>query len=195
MIPYGLGYWPLQLGSQQWPMVGCPPAGIMQSPQTLAEGSGADFQTSPVMTPPPGSEWFVRWSWQWWWWFMVLAMSHHGPLTGTPWGGPGGFCYSCGIMELVWPVGAEPVLPVRVNLSPPNWRVECPWEPLHPERRLVAPSPIKAPTWSLPNGGACWGPAIGPFPPSAEGPSCRWWSSAAVQASSLNCQTMVLEVA
>ena len=90
------------------------PTGVIQSLQTLGEGYGAGFLNPPTAAPPPGLEWFLKSSGQWWW-FIALAVSHHQPLTGTPWGGPIGFCYDCSLAELVLPVGPKPVLLVRVK--------------------------------------------------------------------------------
>ena len=118
---------------------------------------------------------------------VVLVISCHRSSIRSLLSEPGSFCYGCSLTELA--------LPIRVNWSPTNWRAELPWELPHWWKWPAVPSPTRPLSHSLPDSEAHWGSAVGPFPPSIEGLLCRWGSSVVAQASSLDCQSMGLEVA
>ena len=121
---------PLQLGSQQWPTVGCPPCRVCAISANLGRGVGgwlSDF------TGCGTTSWVRVVCEEVWAEVVVSSTGHFLPWAANrdPLGGPSSFHYSCCLTELVLLVRAELVLPVGANWSPPNWREGLPWEPLH----------------------------------------------------------------
>ena len=66
-------------------MADCPPAGIMQSPQTLVGGRGLAFGLHQLWHHLLGQSIFVKLSGHWLW-EVTLVISPHALLTGIPLG-------------------------------------------------------------------------------------------------------------
>ena len=113
-----------------------------------------------VVASSPGVEWWVCPSWQW-----QSVSLHHGPLTGTPLGGPSYFCCGCSLME------QAPSAWVSSPLS--NWMALQLQRQLPLWMRPVVPLPTEVPSVSLPDSEVGQGLAVGPSQPNTVTPSHR----------------------